>query len=262
MDFILANSSSQANESVAHLNSLSSGPDPEDQCPAPAEGILFLVFMEILTTVVGFPGNVCVIYLMLRGEVERSTADVFTLGLAVLDTAYCLTLPLHLVELFLLNNVVVFQLRLFLLGLNEIGSPLFLSCICTDRYFAVVHPIVFLKFSNRHHRYREAALVWLATLLLQSGPASGELHPIKRRAFRTVLTIFMIIIISFLPAAVTYPFEPVLPDDIFECYIFPICYGFITLRAALQALFFLGRTRKLTCRTSDLDNTTDNCVCC
>ncbi|KAI4889516.1 hypothetical protein NFI96_004399 [Prochilodus magdalenae] len=94
MSFAFVNSSSSISPTASHLTSPSPGPDLKDQCPT--DSIMFLVSVEIITAVIGFPGNVCVIYLLLRGEVGRPTSDVFTLSLAVLDTVYCLFLPLHM----------------------------------------------------------------------------------------------------------------------------------------------------------------------
>ncbi|XP_035390596.1 P2Y purinoceptor 4-like [Electrophorus electricus] len=295
MNAMLATSSSTVNQSGFQTTSA-----VPDEKLFSCGGYIFLYSIEVLSTVIGFPSNVHVSYLLLCG-LEHSTSNIFKLNLALFDTVYCLSLPLHLLSTYLINNYYIIQCVNILFNLNEIGAPLLLTCICLDQYVAVVHPIVFMKLHNGSHRLVAVTLVWAVTItytvlmvmstiqrkefiflvpfvaafliilfcnvsvlraLRQSGPASNELHPGKKQAFRTVLAIFIIITISFFPLAVTFPFYLIFQSISFDC-ILPFGYAFIVLRAPLHGLFILGQARKLPCMTpDDRNNPSDLCPCC
>ncbi len=52
----------------------------------------------------------------------------------------------------------------FLLGLAVTGSPLFQCLICVERYLAVVHPVIFLKYKPLRYRVICCTVVWIITL--------------------------------------------------------------------------------------------------
>ncbi|XP_030636314.1 hydroxycarboxylic acid receptor 2-like [Chanos chanos] len=284
MDRLLNASSLYLNHS--YTNQTLGPSHTEEECPSPALGVLFLVAIEIVTAVIGFFANLGVLWVLAHGQLESSTSDVFTGSLAALDGVYCLSLLLDVANTLSLDDDDVSRALLFLFGLSEIGGPLFLSCVCLDRYMAVSHPVAFMRLRDGRYRTLCTALVLTATLgyslftsaanfehndcifialfmaafliiifcnlallraLKQTGPSSQEVHPVKRRAFSAVLRIFILIIIAFLPAAVVFPYEHLLPEETFECYVYPVCYAFIASRAALQPLLFLSRLVKVPC---------------
>ncbi len=52
----------------------------------------------------------------------------------------------------------------FLLGLGITGRPLFQCLICVERYLAVVHPVIFLKYKPLRYRVICCTVVWIITL--------------------------------------------------------------------------------------------------
>ncbi|XP_034529793.1 P2Y purinoceptor 1-like [Notolabrus celidotus] len=48
--------------------------------------------------------------------------------------------------------------------LNLIGCPLLLSCMCMERYLAVIRPVLYLKVRKWEYRVAISAVVWVITL--------------------------------------------------------------------------------------------------
>ncbi|MFT7810400.1 galanin receptor type 1-like [Arapaima gigas] len=124
--------------------------------------------------------------------------------------------------------------------------PIIFCCICMERYFAVVHPVVFLKYKATWYRLACLASVWLLTVVFctvrifdQSYYISGsvvlaalavdtfcslsilkvlrkpqpgdvareQLNLMKRSAFRTVLVIQVMMVVNYLPVLIVTPLE-------------------------------------------------------
>lgn len=47
---------------------------------------------------------------------------------------------------------------------NLIGCPLLLTCMCIERYMAVVTPVLYMRMRKREHRMAVCAVVWFVTL--------------------------------------------------------------------------------------------------
>lgn len=54
----------------------------------------------------------------------------------------------------------------FFLGIMGTGRPLFHACVCVERYLAVMHPILFLKYKPLRYRVAWSTVVWLCIFSL------------------------------------------------------------------------------------------------
>ncbi|MBN3315093.1 P2RY6 protein, partial [Atractosteus spatula] len=238
--------------------------------------------MEAATAVLGLPANVLVLWVLLRNKTDFSTAAVFTLNLAVMDTLYCLSSPLDIYNYYCLRSDIIYRISLFFYGLNEIGGPLFLSSICVDRYVAVVHPITYIGFKDGRYRLLGCGVIWATTTaycffssytramfysqiltvcysavlvlmvfcnlsilrgLAQSGPARETIHPMKRKAFKSVLCILFIMLANYAPVMVVLQLGSSLPAHVLECYVIPAAYFFITISSFVQPVTYLYSIR-------------------
>ncbi|XP_019123823.2 uncharacterized protein LOC109140709 isoform X2 [Larimichthys crocea] len=82
------------------------------------------------------------------------------------------------------------QLLQCVLQLMFISRPIFQSCICLERYLAVVHPTVFLRFKPLRYS------VHVLCVLKQPGPGDGSRghesrNGLKRKAF-TIIVITLV----------------------------------------------------------------------
>ncbi|XP_066509232.1 proteinase-activated receptor 3 [Hoplias malabaricus] len=254
--------------------------------------ILFYLGLQFINMFLGIPTNLMVLWLISKNKGDSSTSDIFIVHLAVLDTFFCLTPPLELANLVYLTSSSTWYVLRFFYGIKD-SSPLFLSCICLDRYMAVLHPITFTKLKDRRHRPVCAGIMWLIILayavlkcidsipsfnkvftvmilvcfsfmvfcnisilwaLRLSGPGRDEMHPVKKRAFKMVLIILAIIVFNYFPPVALFPFQAYFSPDVFTCYIHYIAFGFMDISSSIQPLLYLSK-EQLECQTCC-------CICC
>ncbi|XP_066559065.1 somatostatin receptor type 2-like [Amia ocellicauda] len=253
-------------------------------CEEMVAGVLFGLTVQILNCLMGIPANMMVLWLLVRNKGESSTSDIFIFNLALLDVFFVIMVPLDVVNVFFLNNKQVWGVQMFVYGVKDMGGPLFLSCICLDRYIAVIHPITFTRFKD--HKYRAALSVVVLVItfayaiakaiggishfekiftvivlttftfmvfcnisilwaLKRSGPGKDEMHPMKKKAFKMVLSILAILVFNFLPPVALFPFQDYYSAAVFRCYIQPFAFNFVNISSCTQPLLYLSRVEKI-----------------
>ncbi|XP_072564657.1 hydroxycarboxylic acid receptor 2-like, partial [Paramormyrops kingsleyae] len=254
------------------------------QCEHMPAIILFYLGLQFVNMFLGIPANLMVLWLLHKNKMDSSTSDIFIWHLAVLDTLFCFIPPLELSAIMYLTSSSPWYVLRFFYGIKD-SSPFFLSCICLDRYMAVVHPITFAALKDRRHRSVCAAVVWVLTLayaaakcagiivkfekaftvmilatfavmlfcnisilftLRHSGPVRDVMHPFKKKAFKMVLIILTIIIFNYLPPVALFPFQEYFSHDVFHCYIHYLAFGFMDISSTIQPMLYLSK-EKLSC---------------
>ncbi|XP_071378445.1 proteinase-activated receptor 3 [Centroberyx affinis] len=243
--------------------------------------IICYLCLQFINMFLGIPANIMVLWLIHKNKGDSSTSDIFILHLAVLDVFFCLIPPLELANIVYLTTSSTWYVLRFFYGIKD-SSPLFLSCICLDRYMAVLHPITFTELKDRRHRAVLATVVWLVTLayaaakcvgnivkfelaftvmilaaftfmlfcniailwaLRQSGPGRDEMHPVKKRAFKMVLIILAIIVFNYFPPVALFPFQHYFSDDVFRCYIHYLAFGLMDFSSSIQPVLYLSKEK-------------------
>ncbi|XP_061732327.1 proteinase-activated receptor 3 [Nerophis ophidion] len=255
--------------------------------------LIWYLGLQFINMFLGIPANIMVLWLIHKNKGDSSTSDIFIMHLAVLDVLFCLIPPLELANIIFLTTSSTWYVLRFFYGMKD-SSPLFLSCICLDRYVAVAHPITFTRLKDRQHRAALAMLVWLVTLayaaakcvgnivnfekvftamilaafalmvfcniailwmLQQSGPGRDEMHPVKKRAFKMVLIILAIIVFNYFPPVALFPFQHYFSPDVFRCYIHYVAFGLMDFSSSIQPMLYLSK-EKVSCPGCCQDNST------
>uniref|UniRef100_W5NM06 Proteinase-activated receptor 3-like n=2 Tax=Lepisosteus oculatus TaxID=7918 RepID=W5NM06_LEPOC len=248
-------------------------------CEGHLSGLLFYYSVKVFNFVIGLPANLMVVGLVLRKTRDSSTSDIFIMNLAVFDSFFCLMTPIELANRLFLNDMHVWYFQRFSYGVKD-SSPLFLTCICLDRYMAVVHPITFTKIKDRSYRAVCAAVVWafmvaysltksilgiqsvdqaftifilsvfavmlfcnlsILRALRQSVLGRDEMHPMKKKAFKMVLIILGIIVFNYLPPVALFPFQYHFPPNDYKCYVSLILFSFMDLSCSIEPVLYLSK---------------------
>ncbi|XP_061118024.1 G-protein coupled receptor 15-like [Conger conger] len=252
-----------------------------ERCKAMPIPLFIYLGLQFINMFLGIPANLMVLWLLHKNKGDSSTSDIFILHLAILDVFFCLIPPLEFAnKLYLTTSSTWYVLRFFY-GVKD-SSPLFLSCICMDRYMAVLHPITFTELKDRSHRKVCTVVVWLITLayavaksvdtipnfakvfvgmilaafafmlfcnvailraLRQSGPGRDEMHPVKKRAFKMVLIILGIIVFNYFPPVALMPFYDYFTAEVLNCYVHPVAFGFMDFSSSIQPILYLSREK-------------------
>ncbi|KAI9524599.1 hypothetical protein NQZ68_016608 [Dissostichus eleginoides] len=255
-----------------------------DTCRTMPAVLICYLGLQFINMFLGIPANLMVLWLIHRNKGDSCTSDIFISHLAISDVLFCLIPPLELANIVFLTTSSTWYVLRFFYGIKD-SSPLLLSCICLDRYMAVIHPITFTELKDRNHRAILAIIVWVITLayaaakcvgnivnfekvftgmilaafafmvfcnisilwvLKQSGPGRDEMHPVKKRAFKMVLIILAIIVFNYFPPVALFPFQDYFSPDVFRCYIHYVAFGLMDFSSSIQPMLYLSKV-KLNC---------------
>nr|XP_020499694.1 G-protein coupled receptor 15-like [Labrus bergylta] len=244
--------------------------------------IWYLLPTVLTVPTLGLPTNVLVLRLLLGKPGVCSTSEIFTLNLAIFDFLFCITVIVEFSRLLLIKTMEAYNFLAW--GLNQAGGPLLLCMLSLDSYMAVCHPLVFLRLKDPKLRLflclgtsvltvGSCALVklkssfkWKVIMVLQScviviistcnililkslhqaGPGKKKVHPVKKRAFKVVLTAFVLVNIHYIPPVIEYLIRELGPE-IFRPFSFLTCVAYIALSVScfVQPLSYLIRTKRL-----------------
>lgn len=130
------------------------------------DNVLHIInILEAATAVINIllstPLHAYIIWLIITGTGNGLASEFFSLQLATSETVFNLgsiMIPLKSVDQSLKRPLSYFLT--FLL----ISRPLFETCICMERYLAVLHPVLFLKFRPLRYRLVISAVGWLIAI--------------------------------------------------------------------------------------------------
>ncbi|KAJ8017221.1 hypothetical protein DPEC_G00015550 [Dallia pectoralis] len=140
--------------------------------PPPGAAVLFII-PGAINFIISLPTNAYTLWLIVNGPAGTKASELFALNMAVSEILNCLCSILAIVnsriQIAALNLLVTFSFCFM-----NTGRPLFQCCISMERYLAVVHPVIFLKYKPLRYRLGCCGAVWL--LVVGSGLISMLLN--------------------------------------------------------------------------------------
>ncbi|XP_062389290.1 G-protein coupled receptor 183-like, partial [Sardina pilchardus] len=256
-----------------------------DGCESMKEGILFDLAIQLINVILGIPANIIVIFILIQNRHEPSTSDIYHGSLAFMDTYFGVMTPIIFANLYQWQSKDIWTASEFSYGVKDTSGPLFLSCICLDRFMAVLFPTAFGRLKHPKYRIMLSILMFLfmfayaaakavgglpnfervftgvvlatftwmmvcnASILLvlkrSKGAGKDKMHPMKKKAFKMVVFILVIIVVNYLPIVVLFPFQDLYPPDTFRCYVQPVGFAFLNISSSIQPMIFLSRLDKV-----------------
>nr|XP_033813693.1 uracil nucleotide/cysteinyl leukotriene receptor [Geotrypetes seraphini]XP_033813694.1 uracil nucleotide/cysteinyl leukotriene receptor [Geotrypetes seraphini]XP_033813695.1 uracil nucleotide/cysteinyl leukotriene receptor [Geotrypetes seraphini] len=132
------------------------------------ENVLLATFY-LLDFILAFAGNTLALWLFIRDRKSSTPANIFLMHLAIADLFFVLVLPTRLVYHFSGNHwpfgEIPCRLTGFLFYLNMYASIYFLTCISTDRFLAIVHPVKSLKLRRPLYAHLACIFLWIIVAL-------------------------------------------------------------------------------------------------
>ncbi|KAL7890811.1 hypothetical protein AOLI_G00002870 [Acnodon oligacanthus] len=256
-----------------------------DECAVAPYGFIFYFGVKILNLTLGFPTNVLVMWQIATRKSEGSTSDMFIFNLALLDAYFCLMTPVDMVNRLYLDDPGIWYFQRFAYGVKDV-APLFLTCICLDRYIAVVHPIVFTGIRDNRIRAVVSAVVWGLVLayaltksilgvmsvnevfsglilsafflmvfcnlsiiwVLRKSVAGKEvMNPVKKKAFKMVITVLAIIVANYLPPVALMPFASTYSFVDLRCKISISVFSIMDLSCTVEPLLYISKMERRAC---------------
>ncbi|XP_038160714.1 atypical chemokine receptor 3-like [Cyprinodon tularosa] len=258
------------------------------ECVVAPQPFVFYFVVKVFNLVVGTPGNIFVIWQIISKKKNTSTSDIFIFNLAVLDAYFCLMSTIEMVNRLELGDEKIWIFQRFAYGVKDL-APLFLVCICVDRYMAVVHPVFFSTYQETVTRILICVVVWMFILpysiikgvwgimsvsgifggvilfafavmlfcnisviwVLRHSVAGKEtMHPVKKRAFKMVLKNLGIIVFNYLPPVAFMPFVSYYTYFEYRCQISISVFSIMDLSCSIEPLLYVTK----------MDG--PNCMCC
>lgn len=121
-----------------------------------------------LSFIIGVPGNLLVIWTILRHIKQRSHTVVLILHLAVADLLVLITLPLWIYSLVrsVVFGKILCQAVVYIVKVCMFGSIFFITLMAVERFVAVCHPFLMMRWKTRQTMNKYLVFLWLLALLL------------------------------------------------------------------------------------------------
>ncbi|KAL6489102.1 hypothetical protein MHYP_G00028430 [Metynnis hypsauchen] len=132
-------------------------------CDYEVHGNHFLPVLYSLFFVVGFLGNVLVVWVILVGAQLKSMTDVCLLNLALADLLLVLTLPFlaHYASNSWIFGNAMCKIVLGIYYVGFYGGIFFIVLMSIDRYLAVVHAVFALRVRNKSYGILASVVIWI-----------------------------------------------------------------------------------------------------
>lgn len=130
----------------------------------PHYGLIFCYFIMSVCILVGTPAHLWCLWLYLSFDGKIKQTQVFLLNHTIMELLSCIECVIEILNEFIFMNNTLLLMTGFIFGLSWTGRSLIQTCICIEQYFAVLHPVTFLKYKGIKYRIAAVAVAWLVAL--------------------------------------------------------------------------------------------------
>ncbi|CAL8329822.1 unnamed protein product [Merluccius merluccius] len=250
-----------------------------EACAVAPYSFIFYYGVKVLNLFVGAPCNFLVMWQIASKKSDATTSDTFFFNLAILDAYFCLMTPIELANRLFLGHPKIWHFQRFAYGVKDF-APVFLVCICLDRYMAVVHPVLFTRIRDNKIRVGISLAGWGLVLgygitksvmdvvsaaqvfsgliltafiimlfcnlsviwaLRRSVAGKEEMHPVKKKAFKMVLIILGIIMFNYLPPVALLPFVSYFTFVEFRCQVTTSVFSLMDMSSTIEPLLYISK---------------------
>lgn len=124
----------------------------------PHYGLIFCYSIMSVCIFVGTPAHLWCLWLYLS---KFKQSQIFLLIHTVMELLSCIECAIELLNDFIFMSKNLLLMIGFMFGLSWTGRSLIQTCICIEQYFAVLHPVTFLKYKGMKYRIAAATVAWL-----------------------------------------------------------------------------------------------------
>lgn len=154
--------------------------------------------IEIITFLLGFPSNLVLLWLLMRGSKALSPSEVLGLNLACLNIIFCLSLPADVYLSTGVRSGLLLLITEAISVLNIYGCPLLLTSMCVERYLAAAHAVIYMKLASKwEYRAVCSILIWMSTLAIV-GLTSHQRLPQLTVYLSMILDAFLLVMLACL----------------------------------------------------------------
>ncbi len=142
------------NASISNLN-----PHLNITSLKPFQVNIFLICVSSFNVLFGPPTHIYVLWLIVTGK--EIALEFLNFNLSVCEMIVFLNC---FISFLAIRFPEVYSFNAFTAGFYITGRPLFQCLMCVERYLAVVHPVIFLKYKPLRYKLFCSAAVWITAL--------------------------------------------------------------------------------------------------
>lgn len=127
-------------------------------------GFIFFHCVMAFCVLLGIPANLWCIWFYNCKEQKGKQSHVFLLNHIITELIFCLECAAEILNMYILKNDTFSTVIGVFISFSWSERPLMQTCMCIEQYFAVIHPIIFLRYKGIKYRIAVIVAVWFISL--------------------------------------------------------------------------------------------------
>ncbi|KAF4090635.1 hypothetical protein AMELA_G00054280 [Ameiurus melas] len=150
---------------------------PEDCLKGNYFGFIFSHFITALCFLLVTPAHLWCLWVHFCTKRKIKVTQFFFLNNIIMELIFCMECGIELLSMVFVKNYMMWNVLYFFFGLSWVGRPLLQTCICIERYLAVLHPVTFLRYKGIKYRIAATVAAWLMASAYGVNLANAMIFP-------------------------------------------------------------------------------------